>query len=60
MVKPPLVLKPTFERVYVTRKLNISILTQAAKMQIKGTGVRGRGDAVLRCFWCGFVENFIF
>ena len=23
-------------------------------------GVRGRGDAVLRCFWCGFSEFFFF
>ena len=35
-------------------------LTQAAKMQIKGVGVRVRGDAGLRCFWCGFDENYIY
>ena len=29
-------------------------------MNVKEGGVRVRGDAVLRCFWCGFSEVVFF
>ena len=64
-VKPPLFSSESSETNFRqglltwTRNLNISILTQAAQTQIEG-GVRVQDDAVLRCFWCGFEENFIF